>query len=183
MSHTLRVACTGGACSSDLIAHAFNYWRPGRRGAAETSRNRANRRVTRNTVSAGQGQFWPGQDLGCSTCQGWGRGFESRRPLSESTKNVQVSGPPGPLMRVWGADDFGFGPRMGRRLTDARPAVGAEEDRGLIATVDSRGERVHLLRGQEVPFLVVAIAGILMLANGDRTMRLSSTACANTVIW
>ena len=45
----------------------------------------------------------------------------------------------------------------GPELAGAQAAVGAEEDRGAIAVVDRRRERVHLLGRQEVHLLAVAV--------------------------
>ena len=79
------------------------------------------------------------------------------------------------------ASTFTRSTRQRPELAGAQAAVRAEEDRGAVAVVDRAGERVHLLGGQEVHLLAVAVRRQIDAARtASATMRPSSTAWANT---
>jgi hypothetical protein len=67
-------------------ARARSRVRP--RSGRGSSQNGGKGRQPTNTVSAGQNRLGLLAEVRCKLCQGWGRGFESRRPLQKSRQSL-----------------------------------------------------------------------------------------------
>jgi hypothetical protein len=85
-----------------------------------------------STVSAGQGLFRLVRVLGDSPCQGWGRGFESRRPLQERRQN----------QRSRGTADSRSRPRLRAQAT-VRPAGASRFVASSASATAARGSTIR----------------------------------------